>query len=183
MNFGDRIKKYRKRNKLSQKRFSEMVGISRSYLSEIESGKKQPSSEVEEKILEFLEKDTEKKPKELRDMSSDKDLKVIYKQRIIGDMKSLGTYKQEYEQLIDIYADLLVQYRNILQQYQNEKPVHDEYMIVEGKKSPLILVMENLRKDIITYSDRLVLNPKAIQGIEKDDKSTSKLAEALSGLG
>jgi len=183
LNFGDQLKKYRKQNKLSQKRLAEMLEISRSYLSELESGKKTPSFELEERISELLKKDPENQTKSFKDLSTDTDLKSIYKQRIISDMKSLGTYKNEFEQIIDIYADLLVQYRNILQQYQNEKEEHDLYMLETGKKSPLILVIENLRKDIITYSDRLILNPRSIQGLETVDKPKSKLAEALSGFG
>ena len=183
MNFGDQLKKYRRKNKMSQKILGETLEISRSYLSEVESGKKNPSPELKEKIIKMLEKDLSKPSPDLGKTSTDFDLKTTYKQRIISDMKSLGTYKKEFEQIIDIYADLLVQYRNTLQQYEEEKMENELYMKETGKKPPLMLVIENLRKDIITYSDRLVLNPKSIQGLDVLNKPKSKLAEALSGFG
>lgn len=183
MNFGDQLKRYRKKNKMTQKTLSEKLEISRSYLSEVESGKKKPSSELKDKISNLLKKDINNQPKGFEILTNDKDLKTIYKQRIVSDMKSLDTYKKEFEQIIDIYADLLVQYRNLLNQYQNEKEVHDLYMIETGKKPAIVLVIENLRKDIISYSDRLILNPKSIQGIDAGGKPKSKLAEVLSGFG
>lgn len=183
MDFGEKLRAYRKEQKWSQKLLAEKLGISRSYLSEVESGKKKPSIELEEKIKNLLEIDIVKRSKSFKDVSKTDDIKTVYKQRIISDMKSLGTYKLEFEQIIDIYADLLVQYRNTLKQYHDEKEEHDMYMFETGRKPPLILVIENLRKDIITYSDRLVLNPKSIQGVGIDDKPKSKLAEALSGFG
>lgn len=183
MNFGDRLKKYRKMHKMKQSELANLIGISRSYLSELESGKKTPGPEVEKKILKILNSGTNLQPKNVTDLSSDGDIKSLYKKRIISDMQNLGTFKNEFEQLIDIYADLLVQYRNALNKYQNEKETHDYYMLDTGKKPPIILILENLRKDIITYSDRLALNPKSIQGIEFNDKPKSKLAEALSNFG
>lgn len=183
MNFGDQLKKYRSKNKLSQKRLGEKLNISRSYVSEVESGKKNPSPELREKIVKLLEKDLANPTPSRKNISAEVDLKSTYRQRIVSDMKSLGTYKNEFEQIIDIYADLLVQYRNTLQQYENEKRENDFYMKETGRKPPLMLVIENLRKDIITYSDRLVLNPKSIQGHDVLNKPKSKLAEALSGFG
>ena len=34
--------------------------------------------------------------------------------------------------------------------------------VVNEKKSPLVQTLETLRKDILSYSDRLCLNPKAL---------------------
>lgn len=46
MNVGDRIKHLRKSNSLNQKLFSEQIGISQGTLSDIESGKCNPSFET-----------------------------------------------------------------------------------------------------------------------------------------
>jgi DNA-binding XRE family transcriptional regulator len=42
-NIGNKLKKFRKRKSMSQKEFSEFLGISQNYLSEIETGRHVPS--------------------------------------------------------------------------------------------------------------------------------------------
>ncbi|HHT7239762.1 TPA: helix-turn-helix domain-containing protein [Bacillus cereus] len=49
-----RIKKIRKERKWSQKELGEKVDVSESFISKVESGKKQPSREVTAKIAEVL---------------------------------------------------------------------------------------------------------------------------------
>ena len=48
-----------------------------------------------------------------------------------------------------------------------------------AKKSPLSMTIESLRKDILLYSDRLMLNPKARADAGKGKPKKSRLAEAL----
>jgi adenylate cyclase class IV len=43
--------------------------------------------------------------------------------------------------------------------------------------------MEVLRRDLITYSDRLLLNPKSRESVEIKVQTTDKLTEALEALG
>lgn len=50
MNIGNAIHTVRKQKDLSQKEFSELVGIDQSYLSMIENNKKKPSMKLLEKI-------------------------------------------------------------------------------------------------------------------------------------
>jgi transcriptional regulator with XRE-family HTH domain len=50
MNIGDRVKNIRQQMKISRKAFSELTGISVSYLSEIEHGIKHPTVETILKI-------------------------------------------------------------------------------------------------------------------------------------
>lgn len=52
--FGENIKFYRKQKGLSQQQFSEQCKIVPNYVSEIENGKKFPSSELIEKIASVL---------------------------------------------------------------------------------------------------------------------------------
>ena len=52
--FGENIKFYRKQRGLSQQQFSEQCKIVPNYVSEIENGKKFPSSELIEKIASVL---------------------------------------------------------------------------------------------------------------------------------
>lgn len=105
------------------------------------------------------------------------------RKKTIKDMKKLGTYKPEYEPIIDIYSELREQYF-ILNQKFAESGYDFEVETMQGgtKKAPIVGTLESLRKDIITYSDRLCLNPKAIDAVKIQVQKKSVLAEALSKL-
>ncbi|MCH4171919.1 MAG: P27 family phage terminase small subunit [Lactobacillus sp.] len=93
-------------------------------------------------------------------------------------MKALGNYKPEYSDVIEIYTDLIVQYRLYSEQYEEQGyPVSEEYTNKAGatnqRKVPILTALETIRKDILTYSDRLRLNPKADQVEIDPSKSAS----------
>lgn len=103
------------------------------------------------------------------------------KAQTISAMKEMGTYRAEYEPIIDIYAGMREQYGRLLNEYSEGKTYRYATPTADGgeKKSPLSLTIESLRKDIIVYSDRLMLNPKARAETAKGKARKSKLAEAL----
>ena len=103
-------------------------------------------------------------------------------------MRDLGIYKKEFNRLIEIYAGLLSQYILFEQQFEESGfKIEEEYTNKAGatnmRKVPLYTAMESLRKDIATYSDRLGLNPKALEGISTKERTVSKLDKVLAGLG
>lgn len=107
--------------------------------------------------------------------------KETIKKNTIEAMKTLGVFKTEYEPLIDIYSELWEQYRRLTEKYFKEGMPYQEVTLQGGaKKSPIVATLESLRKDILAYSDRLCLNPKAIETVTVDRKSTSKLDELFS---
>lgn len=95
-------------------------------------------------------------------------------------MKELGTYKNQYNQIIEVYADMIYQYNILSKKFEEMK---FETMVETersgGKKSPILTTIENLRKDIGTYSDRLMLNAKAYNAEteqpKKEESAFSKL--------
>lgn len=97
-------------------------------------------------------------------------------------MESLGTYKSEYDPLINVYVDLWEQYMAVQRRLKASKYAAS----VEGtsgapKKSYDVGQHESIRKDILAYSDRLKLNPKAMD--ESPDAETgSALEKALASL-
>lgn len=98
-------------------------------------------------------------------------------------MKNLDVYKKEYDSIIDIYAELVEQYEIITEKFvQNDYKFQE--MTADGgyKKSPIVSTLESLRKDILAYSDRLCLNPKAKGTVNTEKKGKSKLAQVLSDL-
>ncbi len=111
--------------------------------------------------------------------------KETIKKNTIEDMKKLNTYKPEYDACIDIYAELMEQYARLTKTFKDAGYRIEEYTAEGGKKkAPLVATLESLRKDILQYSDRLCLNPKANmpEGKTKRKKELSPLAEALSRI-
>ncbi|WP_089610082.1 P27 family phage terminase small subunit [Dehalobacterium formicoaceticum] len=110
--------------------------------------------------------------------------KETIKRATIRDMKKLGTHKPEFNRLIDIYAELVHQYQRAVADFEESGYQYEtETAAGNPKKSGIVSTMENLRKDILAYSDRLCLNPKSLETVTVEVPKKSKLAEALSGLG
>ena len=100
--------------------------------------------------------------------------KDTIKRRTISYMKELNTYKKQYNQLIDVYSDLLLQYYILTKEFEDSGyQVMIQTEKSDGKKSPILATLENLRKDIGTYSDRLMLNAKANKDSEINIKATA----------
>ena len=103
------------------------------------------------------------------------------KDRTIQYMKELGTYKKQYNQVIEVYADMMYQYNFLSRRFEEEG--YEVMIDTEksgGKKSPILASLENLRKDIGTYSDRLMLNAKTYNAeIEQPNKEESAFAKLL----
>lgn len=105
------------------------------------------------------------------------------KERVIQDMKGLGVYKTEYDNIITIYCDLLTQYDDAQKKFIDSDYQYETSTAAGGtKKSAIVATLENLRKDIIAYSDRLCLNPRAIENITTENKKQSSLADILSEM-
>lgn len=108
---------------------------------------------------------------------------ISIKEKVIRDMEGLGTYKPEYDAIITIYSDLLAQYNQANQEFIESGYQYETSTAAGGtKKSAIVATLENLRKDIIAYSDRLCLNPKSVETVTTESKGKSKLASVLSGL-
>lgn len=98
-------------------------------------------------------------------------------------MTDLGVYKPQYNRLIEMYVDLIVQYEKFNNEFIATGYQYETETAAGGtKKSAISATLETLRKDILAYSDRLCLNPKAIESVTIDKKSKSKLATMLSSL-
>ena len=102
------------------------------------------------------------------------------KRRTISNMKSLGTYQVQFASIISRYAELVYQYNYLNREFENS---NFEIQVSTGqsgvKKSPIIASLETLRKDLLTYEDRLLLNPKSLKDIENKDESVSPFAKFI----
>lgn len=101
------------------------------------------------------------------DETMEMNTKESYINQVINEMKNLGTYKKEFNHLIDIYSGMLLQYRIFEKEFQESGfKITEEHTNKAGatnqRKVPVLTAMESLRKDIASYSDRLCLNPKSL---------------------
>lgn len=109
--------------------------------------------------------------------------KAAIKKKTIENMKTLGVYKPEYDPVIEVYSELREQYEKLTKKFKDDGYKYYESTAQGGtKKSSIVATLENLRKDILAYSDRLCLNPKALETVTPDQPKKSKLAQALSSL-
>lgn len=114
-----------------------------------------------------------------------KQMKDIIFDRTVEQMKSLGTYKPEYNDIIYTYAELREQYIIITERFEKSRYRLQTKSAQGGmKKAPIVATLESLRKDILAYSDRLCLNPKAMDlSGTKPAPPKSKLDAALEAIG
>lgn len=107
-----------------------------------------------------------------------------FKNQTIKEMKSLGIYKQEFAQVIEIYSGLLEQYARLNKKYLDSDMEYEIFTMQGGtKKAPIVGTLEVLRKDILNYASQLGLTVKGLDSIEVEkEKKKSKLEEALQSL-
>ena len=111
--------------------------------------------------------------------------KTTIEKRTIDNMKKLGTYKEEYQDIIKIYVDTYYNYLLARSDfYETGRKYETTTAAGNPKKSAIIDTIEKSRKDLLAYSDRLGLNPKALETITTKPTITnqSKLAAVLSEL-
>lgn len=99
-----------------------------------------------------------------------------YVNKVKNNMKKLGIYKAEFDDIILIYANLLMMHDQLLNEFfEGGSVVETETMAGNLKKNPILSSLENIRKDIITYSDRLGLNAKSYDAMDIKQEKVSKL--------
>lgn len=112
--------------------------------------------------------------------------KSTIRKQTVKDMKKLGVYRPEYDRIVDIYAGLWEQYHRLMREYDDGKSYGYATPTADGgeKKSPLVATIEAVRRDILAYSDRLMLNPKSErESKNQTEPKRSKLEEVLAHAG
>lgn len=87
-------------------------------------------------------------------------------EKIKADMEYLGTYKKEFDPSIRMFLDIHRQYEEAWNEFENGGMQSTVECAGGVKKNPVLVVIEDLRKQYITYSDRLGLTPKALDQIK-----------------
>ncbi|MQW22953.1 P27 family phage terminase small subunit [Lactococcus sp. dk322] len=103
----------------------------------------------------------------------------------INQMKALNTYNPAFNRLAKIYAGMVWQYYDAVKAWEEDG---SPYFTMTGsdsvKKHPALDQIEKLRKDILSYSTQLMLNPKSQKEQEaKKKEEISPFAQLLSQSG
>jgi len=120
-------------------------------------------------------------------------MKDQLRKNVVESMKHLGVYRDDFDDAIDIYVDMLDQYKFFEKQfaesgYKLEVAYTNKAGATNDRKALIYTAMETLRKDLAKYSDLLCLNPKAYERVKVPNvpivkekaKPESKLLQVLS---
>ena len=103
----------------------------------------------------------------------------------IKQMKALKVHDVAYNRIVGIYAGMLRQYYILVKDWEkNGCPATVESAAGSLKKHPSLDQIEKLRKDILSYSNQLMLNPKSQRDSEtKQEEKASPFARFMSQSG
>lgn len=114
-----------------------------------------------------------------------------YKTELEEQMKALGTYKEEFDIIIDTTAKLLADYEDAVSKFKksggNIIIKHtNKAKETNAVKNPFYLAIETMRGQIIKYLNELGLTPAGLKKIndkELNKKSESSIAKVLKQIG
>lgn len=112
--------------------------------------------------------------------------------RTRNNMKKAGTYRKEFEDGMERYADLRVQYDVLKEQWYEEgcaitEEYTNKYGATNQRKTPLYLAMEALRKELLELENIFGLTPKGLKQVHgkamggKEDSALGKALKELDG--
>lgn len=108
-----------------------------------------------------------------------------YRKRLIAQMESLGTWREEYSATVNACAKILERQDELIRQYKAED---NTAKTADGKKSATLQALEANERNLLSYLRALGLTPDTIKRMEKQraaDKPSSPmdaLATALMGF-
>lgn len=98
------------------------------------------------------------------------------------DMIALGIYREEFDKIIEMYAEMKAQYDLAWEEFVASGCKAECQTKTGGtRKTAAVTTMEELRRQIGAYADRLCITPKS-QNVE-EKKVGSKLEEVLAQVG
>lgn len=110
--------------------------------------------------------------------------------KTIADMKSIGTYKDEFMPAISRYADMRLQFDILNKQWYDDgcritEPYTNKAGATNERKTALYLSLETLRKELLEMENLFGLTPAGLKKIKTDAlkiKGESAFIAALKGI-
>ncbi|MBR4184300.1 MAG: P27 family phage terminase small subunit [Clostridia bacterium] len=96
-------------------------------------------------------------------------MKLTKKETEIAErMKALGVYKTEFDGTIRRYRKLNEEFETLYTKYKKSGYT----FMVSGpqgmKKSPIVITLETLRRDLLALEDALGLTPKGLKALQEE---------------
>ena len=91
-----------------------------------------------------------------------------------ANMERLGNFKEEFATVVEKYADMLAQYQLAWEEFVESGCVEECPTKAGGvRKTAAVTTMEELRRQIGAYADRLCLTPKTNDVIGKKERQST----------
>lgn len=102
-------------------------------------------------------------------------------------MKDVGTYRIEFDPIVERYAELRAQYQELNEQwYEDGCKITEDYTNKAGatnkRKTALYLALETLRKELVEMENIFGLTPKGLKGIKSNGLETTKVSKLDAAL-
>lgn len=84
-------------------------------------------------------------------------------------MENLGVFKEEFAPTIERYVKLSKEYSRLYKEYErDEYPCCTTSGNSGARKSPTVMVLETLRKDLLQLEESLGLTPRGLMKIQEN---------------
>lgn len=100
-------------------------------------------------------------------------------------MRELGVYKAEFDPIIELYSGLMAEYIALQAEYKKGGYKCSVPTATGEKKAPIVVTLESLRRDILSYANALGLTTVGLLKVNDkafEKKSASGLEKALEGM-
>lgn len=117
------------------------------------------------------------------DPTLERDILAIYwAHKTTEKMKSLGTYLPEFDDEIKRYSKFVAEYETLLPELRSIEDISTASAAGTEKTSPLVRMLENLRRDIMLEEDKLLLTAREYYKLFPPESSGDDKSEKLQSI-
>ena len=117
------------------------------------------------------------------DQTLDSDvLTLFWTQKTTEKMKNLGTYMPEFDDEIKRYAAFLAEYELLSPLVKGPEDIKTSSAAGTEKTSPIVRMLENLRKDIMQEEDKILLTAREYYKLFPPEGTGEDKAERLQNI-
>ena len=109
-------------------------------------------------------------------------LTLFWTQKTTEKMKNLGTYLPEFDDEIKRYASFLAEYELLSPLVKGPEDITTASAAGTEKTSPIVRMLENLRRDIMQEEDKLLLTAREYYKLFPPEGTSDDKAEKLQSI-
>lgn len=110
-------------------------------------------------------------------------MKLTKREQAIADqMRALGVYKPEFDEVIRRYRKVADEYAKIYSEYKKKSYPFVVVGPQGAKKSPVFQVLESLRRDMLAMEDALGLTPRGLTKLQEEPFKAAERARRADRL-